>query len=78
LIHQIMLWLDNPILIKHCRSRLRQMHLLPSIAVVMILALSIVLLGYQYDRLGGGGTFGSLMMLQAVILAIKGASQIGS
>jgi hypothetical protein len=78
LIHQIMLWLDNPILIKHCRSRLRQMHLLPSIAVVMILALSIVLLGYQYDRLGGGGTFGSLMMLQAVILAIMGASQIGS
>jgi hypothetical protein len=73
-----LLWLDNPILIKHCRSRLRRMHLLPSIAIVMILALSIVLLGYQWNGLQGGETFGGLMMLQAVILGVMGASQISA
>jgi hypothetical protein len=45
---------------------------------VMILALGIVVMGYQYNRLNGGETFGALMILQTVILAVMGASQISS
>jgi hypothetical protein len=76
--NRILLAMDNPIVIKHYRSRLRQMPLLTSIAVVMILALSIVLLGYQYNGLRGGETFGALLILQSVILAVMGASQISA
>jgi hypothetical protein len=78
LMNRLALWLDNPILVKHSRSRLRRMPFLTSIAVVMIIALSIVLLGYQYDGLHGGGTFGGLMMSQVIILGFMGASQVGS
>ena len=76
--NRLALWLDNPILVKHARSRLRRVQLLPSIAVVMVIALSVVLLGYQYNGLNGGQTFGGLMMLQVVILGVMGASQVGS
>ncbi len=76
--NRLALWLDNPILIKHVRSRLRRMQALPAVAVVMILCLCIVMIGYQYDRLAGGGSFGAIMALQAVILGVIGASQVTS
>ena len=76
--NRLALWLDNPILVKHARSRLRPMQVLPLVAVVMIIGLSIVLVGYQYDRLAGGGTFGGLMALQSIILGIIGGWQVGS
>ena len=76
--NRLAIWLDNPILVKHSRSRLRKMHLWPSVGVVTILALSIVLLGYEYNGLNGGQTFGGLMMLQIVILGFMGASQVAS
>ena len=76
--NRLALWLDNPILVKHARSRLRRVQVLPSIAVVMVIALSVVLLGYQYNGLNGGQTFGGLMTLQVVILGVMGASQVGS
>jgi hypothetical protein len=76
--NRLALWLDNPILIKHVRSRLRLMQMLPWVGVVMILALCIVLLGYSYNGLTGGETFGGLMALQAVILAVVGASQVST
>ena len=76
--NRLALWLDNPILIKHARSRLRPMQMLPWVAVVMIVALCIVLLGYSYNGLSGGETFGGLMALQAIVLAIVGAAQVGS
>ncbi len=71
-------WLDNPIFVKHRRSRLRRGQFLPSLAVVMTLALCAVVIGYQWDGLRGGGTFGALMALQATILGFMGASQVGS
>lgn len=76
--NRLALWLDNPILIKHVRSRLRRMQALPAVAVVMILCLCIVLIGYQYDGLAGGGAFGGLMAVQGIILAVIGASQVAS
>jgi hypothetical protein len=76
--NRLALWLDNAILVKHARSRLRLIQLLPSLAVVMVLGVCIMLMGYQYNGLLGGQAFGGLMTLQLVILAIMGASQVGS
>ncbi len=76
--NRLALWLDNPILIKHVRSRLRRMQLISSVAVVVIIALCIVMLGYSYDKLSGGGAFGGLMALQSIILGVVGASQVAS
>ena len=44
----------------------------------MVVALCIVLLGYQYNGLNGGQTFGGLMMLQLVILGFMGGTQVAS
>ena len=76
--NQLALWLDNPILVKHLRSRLRRTQILPSIAIVMIISLSIVLLGYQYNGLSGGQDVRRVVTFQFVLLGIMGASQIGS
>jgi hypothetical protein len=76
--NRLALWLDNPILVKHARSRLRRMQLISSVAVVMVIALSIVVLGYEYNGLNGGQAFGVLMTLQVVVLGIVGAFQVGS
>lgn len=71
-------WLDNPILIKHARSRLRRMQIFPAVAVVGVLSLCIVLLGYNYNGLTGGQAFGGLMALQATLLGVVGAAQVGN
>jgi hypothetical protein len=82
--NSLLLQLDNPIFVKHCRSRLRRMHLLPSLAITAVLALSIVVIAYQFNKIsggrlaGGGEMFGALMILQSVILGAMGASQIGT
>ena len=75
--NRLPLWLDNPIFVKHARSKLRPMQIIPALAIIMLIALGIVMIGYQYDKLKGGGTFGVLMALQSIILGIVGASQVG-
>jgi len=76
--NRLAVWLDNPILVKHARSRLRLIHLLPSVAVVMVLASCVLLLAYQYNAMNGGQAFGGLLTLQFVVLAVMGASQVSS
>lgn len=76
--NRLALWLDNPILVKHARSRLRRMQAIPSVAVVMVIALTILVFGYQWNRLSGGEAFGGLLTLQLVILGFMGASQVSS
>jgi hypothetical protein len=70
-------WLDNPILVKHLRSRLRKQPLITSIVVVQALCLCIVWAGYQFGSFGSGRPFGWLYMLQIVILPILGGAQAG-
>jgi hypothetical protein len=69
-------WFDNPILIKHVRSRLRPQAFFSSLAVVVILCLCILWAGYQLDMFASGGAAGWLLALQTVILVIMGASQV--
>jgi hypothetical protein len=71
-------WLDNPIFIKHLRSRLRTQPLASAIVIVLVLCLCITWGGYELDGFLSGGAFGTFLALQTVILAIMGASQIGS
>ena len=44
-------WFDNPILVKHVRSRLRKQPLLTAIVVVQVLCLCIAWAGYQLGTL---------------------------
>ena len=71
-------WLDNPIFIKHVRSRLRWQHFGASMTVVLVLCICIAWGGYQLDGFANGGAFGVLLGLQAVVLVVMGASQVGS
>jgi hypothetical protein len=76
--HLLAEWLDNPILVKHVRSRLRPQPLVSSIVIVLVLCVCIAWGGFVLDGFTTGGTFGALFALQVVILAIMGASQIGT
>ena len=71
-------WLDNPIFVKHLRSRLRAQPLGAAMVVVLVLCICIAWGGYQLDAYHNGGAFGALLALQAVILIVMGASQVGS
>ena len=52
--------------------------LVSSIVITLVLCLCIAWGGYQLDAFLNGGAFGALLALQVVILAIMGASQVGS
>jgi hypothetical protein len=71
-------WIDNPIFMKHIRSRLRPQAFATSLAVVLILCLCIAYGGYHWDVFKTGGVAGSLLALQAIILVILGAGQVGA
>ena len=71
-------WVDNPIFIKHVRSRLRWQPLATGAVVVVVLSLCIVWAGYENDALWNGHAFEWLVMLQGVVLIIMGASQVSA
>ena len=71
-------WLDNPIFIKHMRSRLRRQPLVSAIVITVVLCGCITWAGFQLDSFITGGAFGALFALQAVILAIMGSTQVGT
>src|SRR5262245_28887507 len=75
---RILDWLDNPILVKHVRSRLRIQPLVTSIVVVQVLCLCILWSGIQYGSFQSGGAFGLLISLQAILLVLMGAAQVGT
>jgi len=75
---RILDWLDNPILVKHLRSRLRIQPLITAIVVVQVLCLCIAWGGYQLGTFASGGAFGLLLTLQTIILVIIGAAQVGA
>jgi hypothetical protein len=71
-------WLDNPIFLKHVRSRLRSQPLASSIVITLVICVLIAWAGIQLDLYQSGGAFGMFLALQAVILGIMGATQVGS
>ncbi len=71
-------WIDNPILIKHKRSRLRPQAFATSLVVVVILCICIAWGGYQLNQFTSGGAAGTLLALQAILLVIMGAAQVSA
>jgi hypothetical protein len=71
-------WLDNPILIKHVRSRLRRQPLVSALVVVQVLCLCILWAGYQLNIFISGGAFQFLVILQGILLIVIGSSQVSA
>jgi hypothetical protein len=71
-------WLDNPVFVKHVRSRLRAQPLASSVVIVLVLCVCVTWGGFVLDGFRTGGAFGTFLALQTVILAIMGASQVGT
>ena len=59
---RIQAWLDNPIFVKHLRSRLRVQPLLSAIVVVQALCLCIAWAGFQLNSFANGSAFGALVL----------------
>lgn len=71
-------WLDNPIFIKHVRSRLRPQALGTSVAVTFLICLCIMYGTYQSSSFSSPDGFAALIVLQFVLLAIMGSTQVGA
>ncbi|MGO9598595.1 MAG: hypothetical protein ACLP7Q_11450 [Isosphaeraceae bacterium] len=72
------LWLDNPIFVKHFRSRLRGPSLATALVITLSLCFCIAWGGFELDAYRTGGAFGAFYALGAVILGILGASQVNN
>jgi hypothetical protein len=71
-------WFDNPIFIKHVRSRLRPQPLGASVVVVLVFCLFIVWGGYQLQSFQSGLAYDWLVLLQTLILVVMGAGQVSA
>ncbi len=72
-------FLDNPIIIKHVRSRLRPSQFLPTAFVVFCFCVAILWTGVSLgagSALASGFTLSLLLGLGSLILALGGASQV--
>jgi hypothetical protein len=68
--------LDNPMLTKHARSRLRRGQVIPWAVVVFVLCLLIVWFGQASGGLESGSALATMLGLETLILAIVGAQQV--
>lgn len=68
--------IENPILVKHIRSRLRGQPFVSSIIVVVLINLCLVYAGFALDAYRTGGIAGWIVALQIVILGVIGAGQV--
>ncbi len=75
---QIPDWLDNPILVKHIRSRLRPPALGAGAGAVALLCLVILATSLPQGFYRKGNTFALYLMLQTILLVIMGSVQVGS
>ncbi|MDG3006504.1 hypothetical protein [Paludisphaera mucosa] len=71
-------WLDNPIFVKHVRSRLRSQALASSIAVTVLICLCIMYGTYLSGVFGSGDGFTALLVLQFILLGVMGSTQVGA
>jgi hypothetical protein len=71
-------WLDNPIFLKHVRSRLRRQPLFSAMVITLVLCFCVVWGGFALNGFISGGAFGTLLALQVIVLAIIGATQVGT
>jgi hypothetical protein len=70
-------WLDNPIVVKHVRSRLRIQPLAASCVVLLVLCICLMWAAKVLDWFRGGYAFGYLLALQTIVLLVMGSVQVG-
>ncbi len=68
--------LDNPMLIKHLRSRLRPAQVAPWLVVITVLCLFIVWSGQALNWFRNGFALSMMLGLEAILLGIVGTQQI--
>jgi hypothetical protein len=69
---------DNPIFVKHVRSRLRRSDVISTLLIVGVLLLMICWWGIQAGAFVSGGVFTVTLVLQGIILLIAGSGQIAT
>lgn len=76
MINNLPAWLDNPIIVKHLRSKLRLQPLIASIVIVLILCICLLWAAEVMNWFFDSRAFRILFGMQVVILAIVGAVDI--
>lgn len=71
-------WLDNPIFVKHLRSRLRPQAMATGAAITLLVCLCIVYAGFQSRSFDARMVFATLMGVQFVLLGLMGSVQVGA
>jgi hypothetical protein len=71
-------WVDNPIFVKHIRSRLRPQPLLSSMVVLVLLNLCLAYAGYELNLYTTGTVAGWIVAFQVVLLGVMGAAQVNA
>lgn len=69
---------ENPLIVKHCRSRLRGQQLGPAMVGVVVVAILILWGAIASRSLQAGGGFVTLLFLQGAILFLGGSSQVAA
>jgi hypothetical protein len=72
------MWVDNPLFVKHVRSRLRKGQFLAPAVVVGAICLLVAYSGYLRNWTTSGWTFDVFVTIQAVVLGLMGAAQVSS
>lgn len=69
--------LDNPILTKHARTRLRRGQLTSWLAVIIVLSMAVVWAGQVFNGIANGAALAFILGLQTIVLVFIGATQVG-
>lgn len=69
-------WLDNPIFVKHVRSRLRRQPTMAAVSLMYVTCLCILFAGFQLGFLYSGGYFATIFLVQCIVLVGVGAARI--
>jgi hypothetical protein len=69
---------DNPIFVKHVRSRLRKNQVMPSVIIVVVLAMLAMYAGFALGGLEEGVIFVLLYFAQGFILMLLGTNQVAA
>ncbi|WP_406699328.1 hypothetical protein V5E97_10695 [Singulisphaera sp. Ch08] len=70
--------IDNPILVKHCRSRLRPGQALPWAVMILVLAACIAWAGQSYRWIGNESAVILVLGIQILLLWFGGANQLNT
>jgi hypothetical protein len=76
--HALQNLVDNPIFIKHARSRLRKSDVVSTLLIVGVLLLLICWWGIQAGSFSTPGVFTVTLVLQGIILLIAGSGQVAT